>query len=83
MTRKRFVKLCMARGYSRNEANEMAREGIGTCGSYSELFVIMLMCSSDFHKEFCEAVQYAVDRIQEFCGRLADEIHRIVRLLQE
>ena len=29
MTRKRFVKLCMARGYSRNEAQEGAIAEIG------------------------------------------------------
>lgn len=36
MTRKRFVKLCMARGYSRNEAQELALDVRNDGRSYAE-----------------------------------------------
>ena len=36
MTRKRYVKLLMAQGYSRNEANRSARYAVAEGGSYQE-----------------------------------------------
>ena len=41
MTRKRFVKLCMARGYSRNEAQELALDARQKGHSYAEAMGIM------------------------------------------
>ena len=80
MTRKRFVKLCMARGYSRNEANELAREGVAIYGSYSALFVVTLLGSSEFYEAFSEAVRIAANIVQEVCDKLTeptDEIGKI------
>ena len=36
MTRKRYIKLLMAQGYSRNEAHEFAREVAKRGGSYHD-----------------------------------------------
>lgn len=41
MTRKRFVKLCMARGYSRNEAQELALDARQKGRSYAEAMGIV------------------------------------------
>lgn len=83
MTRKRFIKLCMARGYSRNEANELAREGIETYGAYSVLFMVTLLGSSEFYEAFSEALRTAAGIVQEVCDRFMNEIERIKRSLQE
>lgn len=83
MTRKRFIKLCMARGYSRNEANELAREGVELYGAYSVLFVVTLAGSSGFYEAFSAAIRIAAGIVREVCGRLLDEVVRIKKSLQE
>ena len=83
MTRKRFIKLCMARGYSRNEANELAREGIEAYGAYSVLFMITLLGSYEFYEAFSEAIRTAASIVEEACDRFMDEVRQIKKLLQE
>lgn len=83
MTRKRFIKLCMARGYSRNEANALAREDIEAYGAYSVLFTVTLLDSSEFYEAFSEAIRTAAGIMQEVCDRFMDEIERIKKSLQE
>lgn len=36
MTRKRFVKLCMSKGYSRNIAELLARDALADYGNYAD-----------------------------------------------
>lgn len=83
MTRKRFIKLCMARGYSRNEANELARESIEVYGAYSVLFMITLLGSYEFCEAFSEAIRTAASIVEEACDRFMDEVRQIKKLLQE
>ena len=70
MTRKRFVKLLMAQGYDRNEANEKAlcvqREG----GSYKEAYA----AETDFLrscKAMVDGICASVQRLSETIGRMA------------
>ena len=76
MTRKRFVKLLMADGYSRNEANEFAddaKEG------YYYNFLYSLHCvmheNPSFLEYFLEKVINAVQRTVEIIPSLIQQIN--------
>lgn len=76
MTRKRFVKLLMAEGYSRNEANEFAddaKEG------YSYKFLYSLHCvlreNPSFLEYFFEKVTNAIEKIVEFLPTAIQQIN--------
>lgn len=66
MTRKRFVKLCMARGYSRNEAQELALDARQKGRSYAEVMGIM-DASRVVLPQFAESLAGAIAEI----GRVA------------
>lgn len=65
MTRKRFVKLCMARGYSRNEAQELALDAKQKGRSYAEAMGIV--DASRVLPQLAESVEGAIAEI----GRVA------------
>lgn len=68
MTRKRFVKLLMARGYDRNEANQIAKDGkMGQ--TYAERYSLISFYL-DFHGNM-ESVREALDRICAAIAKLA------------
>ena len=74
MTRKRFVKLCMAKGYSRNEANLMASEVIGD--------------GTEYDSAYCEALLYAivpaaVEAARRAVEKLTEEIARAIPTICE
>lgn len=90
MTRKRFVKLLMAKGYSRNDANEIA-EGAREDGStYAEGFdqvTRLLPAFQDIMPRIVEAIQVTVDAIwkmscamveatKAFCDTFQDAMSR-------
>lgn len=61
MKRKRFVKLLMSRGYSRNEANHRAQAVVRTGATYEQLyFAVRVECGDS---EALEALQEMFDRI--------------------
>lgn len=66
MTRKRFVKLCMARGYSRNEAQELALDARQKGRSYAEAMGIV-DASRVVLPQLAESVEGAIAEI----GRVA------------
>lgn len=66
MTRKRFVKLLMAEGYSRNGANEIADEVLEDGFSYAEGY---------------EYVMRMLTLVQETLQALSDEVHRSVEII--
>ena len=75
MTRKRFVKLCMAKGFSRNEANKCARSGIAFGCTYQILL--------DMYPA-CEAVAGAINRLRELVVEMIPSIIQgIVELAPE
>lgn len=63
MTRKRFVKLLMSRGYSRNEANSKAQAAVSAGVTYEQAYFAVRVEAGD--KEALEAVQAACERIVE------------------
>ena len=60
MTRKRFVKLMMADGYSRNDALEIARRVQGD-GSYAQTYTALHLLKTT------PSLQETVDRLVEHC----------------
>ena len=61
MTRKRFVKLVMGRGYSRDEANSKARAAVSAGVTYEQAY-FAVRCE-DGDSEALEAVQAVCERI--------------------
>lgn len=82
MTRKRFVKLIMARGYSRNEANELARAVVEDGGSYereyAKIFVALSML--DVMPNFVECI---ISGIEALMAALPNVMQRISRMIED
>lgn len=65
MTKKRFCKLLMARGYDRNGAARLAAQVV-KMGSYSEAFAVheqFLPVFNDVWRWICEQLRQSVDAI--------------------
>lgn len=69
MTRKRFVKLLMAQGYSRNAANFCAAAVVADGGSYREEW----QCIEEGHREF-EAIVQPPAKLREAVERFGNAI---------
>lgn len=71
MTRKRFVKLMMSKGYSRNEATETAKLVQGD-GSYVETYAAICVLKSipDIHRVIEGFVDTMVRLVNAFTGWL-------------
>ena len=68
MTRKRFIKLCMSKGYSRNAAEKMRRDAIAGYGNYANGWealrtVITISCSMHELNRALAAVGKAIETI--------------------
>ena len=70
MTRKRFVKLLMARGYSRNEANSRASVVVSARLTYEQGYFAALLESGD--SEAWEAVQAVCAKIVAVVQSIAE-----------
>lgn len=69
MTKKRFIKLCMAQGISRNDAAKLAKEASGR-KSYAELYLSLP------HLEALQTLQRGVARLTKAfaaCGVSCEE----------
>lgn len=64
MTRKRFVKLLMAEGYSRNKANSLARETIAGGCTY-EFQLLLLRLGNNFPDVAFPDLKYAFGKVAE------------------
>lgn len=77
MTRKRFVKLLMADGYSRNKANSIARETVAGGNTY-ELQLLLLRVGNKFPdfplQELKEAFDKVADLIKEIIPTIINAI---------
>lgn len=73
MTRKRFVKLLMADGYSRNRANSIARDTVADGCSY-ELRHLLLRLGNDFPN-------IALPDLKDAIGKVADMIKEIIPVI--
>lgn len=68
MTRKRFIKLCMARGWQRNDAQLLAAR-VWPAGSYERLMHILpFMCTIE------EAGKIIADQVSSFSAEVAEII---------
>ena len=76
MTRKRFVKLLMSSGISRNRANVCARRAIEAYGSYDK-------ASARTIQRTLTACVEGIERFKEMLLRIADEIADTIRQNKE
>nr|DAU67276.1 MAG TPA: hypothetical protein [Caudoviricetes sp.] len=76
MTRKRFVKLLMSSGMSRNRANVCARRAIEAYGSYDK-------ASAQTIQRTLTACVEGVERFKEMLLRIADVIVDVIRQDEE
>lgn len=65
MTRKRFVKLLMARGYSRNEATTLAQCAVRTRSTYDTMYFAVRLKDGD--SELMQAVEAMCNLIADVC----------------
>ena len=71
MTRKRFIKLCMSKGYSRNYAVELADDVIADGMSYDQgMETVLLIANIDFTC-LCDAMSRAVEGVTEAVRQMA------------
>lgn len=70
MTRKRFVKLLMAQGYSRNKANRIARETVADGYTYT-LQIVLLRVGNNFP-------DITVSELKNALGKVVDAITEII-----
>lgn len=80
MTRKRFIKLMMADGYSRNEAMEVAQQVQGV-GSYVQTYLALHVLKT------VPSLQAQIEQLAETCGRVirafADALGAFTRTFNE
>ena len=81
MTRKRFVKLLMSRGYSRNEANSRARAAVSAGFTYDCAYFAVCVETGD--SEALEAVQAVLDRIAQIAKSWTETMWRLSKAIKE
>ncbi|MDY5007612.1 hypothetical protein [Candidatus Allofournierella merdipullorum] len=69
MTRKRFIKLCMARGWQRNDAQLLASR-VGPAGSYDRLLCVF---------EFIHAVETAGVMLADQISTFEDDVREALK----
>ena len=85
MTRKRFIKLLMAEGYSRNEANQIAEDVRADGLTYAEGFdqvTRMLPVIQEALQRMMEAVQPVVDAIWKVSCALSEAVKAFAETFQ-
>ena len=70
MTRKRFTKLLMAHGYSRNEANRIAEEISANGKTYAEGYAEFL----EFTERFAVGLSDTVERVSKIIAKTAQAL---------
>lgn len=81
MTRKRFVKLLMSRGYSRNEANSRARAAVSAGFTYDCAYFAVRVETGE--SEALEAVQAVLDRIVQVVKSWTETMWRLSKAIKE
>ena len=79
MTRKRFIKLLMADGYSRNKANSIARQAVADGYTY-EFRLLLLRTGNDFPDVPLQDLKDAVDVVEKI---IIESIPPIIKAIVE
>ena len=84
MTRKRFVKLLMSKGYSRNEANQIA-DTRKKDQPYAELCFTACFAKDfpDMHTRFMEAAQRIVTEVCAAMDKFAEDLKKVAESIHE
>lgn len=75
MTRKRYVKLLMSRGFSRNEANAVAQRALQIQGSYS--------AAAKYIRPKIKFVVEGLEEFQDALFRVSASMENLARAVQE
>ena len=75
MTRKRYVKLLMSRGFSRNEANAVAQRALQIQGSYS--------AAAKYIRSKIKFVVEGLEEFQDALFRVSASMEDLARAVQE
>lgn len=81
MTRKRYVKLMMAKGWSRNAANSSA-DRVREVGSYDKLWISNCFTAKALVDVFNAVVKNLRPAIQAVCLSIADGLERMADSLR-
>lgn len=73
MTRKRFVKLCMANGYGRNAANRIADAVVADGKTYAEVYKA-LSAVKKLTATIIPAISEAVERFTKAASKMATSL---------
>lgn len=73
MTRKRFVKLCMSQGYSRNAANQIAMKANSEGKKYDEAYETVL-ASMDLMDALIPSLSKAIEQATKVIKKMATAI---------
>lgn len=74
MTRKRFVKLLMAKGFSRNRANELAEAARLSGRSYAEVYKVGPIAVEVLINNLAKSLGPAIRAMSESLGRMVTAI---------
>ena len=83
MTRKRFVKLLMSQGYSRNEAQELARDAVASGMSYESAYTAARALEYEILPSLSEAVASFTDVVLKLGAALAAATSAFVAAFQD
>lgn len=71
MTRKRFIKLCMSKGYSRNSAEALAADALADGMSYEQAMETVLWVANTDWAEVGAAISRTIEAIAEAVRKVA------------
>lgn len=86
MTRKRFIKLCMSKGISRNSASEIATTGIALGYTYESLLDAQSTMTDAINKMcdlIVEAIPTVIQALVDMVPELVTEISENPDILQQ
>ena len=94
MTRKRFIKLCMSKGYSRDSAVELAKLGPTWPGGYEALYHTFFSISGWLDHfatytlpkaiaDMCDALAYGIDTFSNAAHSIAKSVAESARRFRE
>lgn len=81
MTRKRFIKLCMSKGYSRNRAEKLAADVIADGMSYDQGYACVLRMANIDWVKLGEAVSKTIDAVAEATRKLATAAGQVIEVI--
>lgn len=81
MTRKRFIKLCMSKGYSRNRAEKLAADVIADGMSYDQGYACVLRMANIDWVKLGAAMNRTIEAVAEATRKLAIAVGQAIEAI--